>query len=184
MLVQWFTALGFDTGYSLQQARSNVDGISWAGLEHNLFEDDLPHVVKSPWFSEQIGGALAEKSLEVEAAIIPVRDLHVAAESRRRVFFEARDRGLDPWQHPGSLWKVEKPEDQEQALALEFYNLLFPLIVHRIPLYFLHFPRFIVDGGYLFESLQPVLSRHGITRSLATTAHRTVARPDRVHALA
>lgn len=36
LLVQYFTALGFDTGFTLDQAMQRVDSISRAGLEHSL----------------------------------------------------------------------------------------------------------------------------------------------------
>ena len=36
LLVQWFTVMGFDTGFSVEEALDRVDPISNAGLEHSL----------------------------------------------------------------------------------------------------------------------------------------------------
>src|SRR5690348_13469607 len=106
LLVQLFTHLGYDTGYSRDQSLRLVDLISNAGLEHSLFHPGLPHVVKSPWFADEIEDAV-NCGLAVEAAVIPMRRLFDAAESRREVYRQAAAAGLDPLAHPGTIWKVQ-----------------------------------------------------------------------------
>jgi hypothetical protein len=103
LLVQVLTFLGFDTGYSEEQALRDVDDTSKAGLEHAVLgEPDLPQVIKSPWLSDQIEDALS-RGLRVSVAIIPLRNLFEAAESRRHVHRQAMAANLDALGHPGSL---------------------------------------------------------------------------------
>ena len=104
LLVQMFTILGFDTGYSEKQVLCDIDGISKAGLERvSLREPDLPQVIKSPWLSDHVEDALS-RGFRVGVAIIPVRNLFEAAESRRHVYRQAMSANLDALGHPGSLW--------------------------------------------------------------------------------
>ena len=124
MLVQLFTILGFDTGFTVEQVTKDVNPVSRAGLEFRLNGDKLPHVIKSPWLSEDIQDALDQDRIRVESAIVPIRDLFSAAESRRRVYYEASRLGKDPWAFPGSLWKVDDPRDQEARLAIELWASL------------------------------------------------------------
>jgi hypothetical protein len=180
-LVQYFTALGFDTGYSLDEARSAIDPISFAGLERALSRPELPYVIKSPHFADQLGRALVARRLRIRAAIIPVRNLHHAAESRRRVHREAAAAGRDPMRTPGTLWSNPVPEQQEALLAEKFHKLIHTLTVHAIPMYFLPYPQFVLRHPGLYRSLKPLLDEHGVAESASAMAHRLVARPDLVH---
>ena len=90
LLVQWFTVMGFDTGFTVEEALGRVDPISNAGLEHSLSRtleigERLPYVAKSPWFGPKIGDYIERGDLRVRAAILPLRSLSEAAESRRQV---------------------------------------------------------------------------------------------------
>ena len=180
-LVQFFTALGFDTGFSLDYAINSVDPLSNAGLEHRLYETSLPYVVKSPWISEDIEEAILKNHIKIQAAIIPMRNLLEAAASRRRVFNVAKKQGLDPWTHPGSLWKTKNPEEQESCLAMEFYRFLWPLVAHEIPVFLLHFPRLINDPEYLYGVINPIMAAHGVEKTDMLSAHAKVAISKFVH---
>ena len=181
LLVQLFTHLGFDTGFDRGTALSSIDEISRAGLERSLHEDDLPHVVKSPWFVDEIDEVLRKRTRAIAAAIIPVRDLAEAAESRRRVWREASKRQLDPLRHPGTIWKTEDPAEQEGILAIQFYNVLNSLLVHEIPVYLISFPRFAQDGRYFYRALQPIFKKHRIARDQVLLEHKRIARPQLIH---
>jgi len=180
VLVQIFTFLGLDTGYTKHQALHDVDPISRAGLEHSLSDPKLPQVVKSPWLSDQIEGALA-RGLRVSVAIVPFRNLFESAESRRRVYRLAMSAGLDARAHPGSLWKVTDPNDQESALAIELFRFLEPLVARSVPIAFLSFPRFVLDADYLYDQLRTVFEQHAISREMVRCAHETLADPSLVH---
>jgi len=179
LLVQILTHLNFDTGFSKDHALGSLDGISRAGLETRLDHGDLPHVIKSPWLSDEIGAAL-EGGFPVEAVVIPFRGLFEAAESRRHVYRQAEARGRDPLAHPGSIWKTTEPSEQEGALALELYKLLEPLVAHDIPFVFLSFPRFVHDGDYLYRQLKSIFDRHGVGREEVLQVHGRIADPNLV----
>lgn len=181
LLVQLFTHLGFDTGYDRKTALSSIDEISHAGLERSLREDNLPYIVKSPWFVDEIDEVLRTGTKAIRAAIVPVRDLVEAAESRRRVWREASRRRLDPLRHPGTIWKTEQPAEQEGVLAVQFYNLLNSLAVHEIPVYLLSFPRFAQDGKYFYRALRPLFKAHQIRRDDVLLEHKRLAKPQLIH---
>lgn len=176
-LVQLFTALGFGTGFSLEDSFNLVDEISHAGLERDLVDDANPYVIKSPCFSDQLDWALKTKSIKINAAVVPMRNLFNAAASRRRVYREAYNRGLDPVAQRGSLWHTEKPEKQEEVLALQFYKTILPLVEFEVPIYFAEFPRFVRDPDYLFRTLQLLMTIHDVDRSEFLKAHACTARP-------
>jgi hypothetical protein len=180
-LVQLFTALGFGTGFSLEDSLSGVDGISHAGLERGLVDEAAPYVIKSPWFADHLAEALQDERIKIRAALIPIRDLFSAAESRRRVYREASSRGLDPLNHPGSLWYTDEPQNQEDMLTRQFYKTIFPLIHFEVPIYLPEFPRLVRDPNYLFRSLQPLMEDHGVGHSEFLPAHERCARPELIH---
>ena len=182
-LVQLFSALGFDTGFSVDQALAKVDSISNSGLERPLVSDNNPYVLKSPWYADTVAKALKNQRIKIYTAIIPMRDLVGAADSRRRVYVEAAQQGLNPLSQPGSIWHTWKPAEQEGKLAEVFYKAIFPLIRHEVPVIFLEFPRFVREPDYLLRALAPVMDAHGVDRAEFLTAHHRVARPDRIHDL-
>jgi hypothetical protein len=188
--VQWFTALGFDTGYDLDQAIQATDPISHGGLEHSFARTleagaRLPYVAKSPWFGRKLRDYLDRDELRVKAAIIPMRDLQDAAESRRRVSQEAAVAGLDPGRHPGGVVGSSAGETttgkQERQLARMFFDLVSALVAHDVPIYFLRFPDFARGDQDLYSALRPLLEAHGVTSEEAATALRQVVRPELIH---
>jgi hypothetical protein len=184
LLVQIFTHLGFDTGFDRAASLQAVDEISHAGLEHSLHDAELPHVVKSPWFVDEIEKVLGEGTRQIEAAIIPIRRLYDAAESRRRVWREAMARELDPLAHPGTIWKTVDPGAQEGILAIQLYNMMEALVAHEIPTYCISFPRFARDAEYLYRALQPIFAQHGVGRGEVLAQHERIADRRLVHEFA
>jgi hypothetical protein len=181
LLVQILTHLGFDTGFAKSRSLEAVDSISHAGLEHSLRAADLPYVIKSPWFVDELDDVLQTRARVIRAAIVPIRDLVEAADSRRRVWRTAADRQLDPRNQPGTLWKTEDPAAQEGVLAIQFHNIVNTLVSHEIPIYFVSFPRFAKDAAYLYRSLCPIFAAHGVSRRRLLAEHRRVVKPDLVH---
>lgn len=179
--VQLFTALGFGTGLTLEESFKLVDQISHGGLESALVNDANPYVIKSPWFADQLEEALRNKRIEIYAALIPIRDLFSAAESRRRVYQERRSANPDDPSRHGSLWHTDNPENQEQALTHQFYKTIFPLVQFEVPIYFVEFPRLVRDPDYLFRKLQPLMADHGVGHSEFLQAHQRTARPQLVN---
>ncbi len=149
-LVQLLTSLGLDTGFS--NPYKNIYPQANAGMEKDLRDPDAPYIVKSPWICDYIGDVLKDGNVIIDHAIIPFRELHAAAESRRRI--SANDPlGHTPNIVPGGIWDVENPQDQEKVLAVKLYQLLEALIDHEVPLTFLKFPRFVIDPIYLYRKL-------------------------------
>ena len=181
LLVQLFTTLGFDTGYCASDFETKVDPIARAGLEPSLKHDRLPHVIKAPGQADRLATIFQRPDFELEAAIIPIRDLFSAAESRRNVYRMAAEAGAKkPELHPGSLWETRDPNEQEAKLSTQFYRCLYLVTQAEAPLYMLHFPRFVSDADYLYRALEPVLAAKSIDVIRLRDALTTVARPDLV----
>lgn len=180
-LVRLFTELGFDTGFSAADAHVDVDAIAQAGLEHWRLDDASPYVLKSPWFADELMTALTAGRIRIRTAIVPMRDLFAAAESRRRVFREALAAGHDPFAHPGSLVYTRRFDEQEMQLARRFHDTLLAVAAFDIPLVLLHFPRLVKDPEYLFAQLSTLLREHGVGQEAFMSAFAAVAQPELVH---
>lgn len=179
--MQLFSALQFETGFSGSEAKKAVDPISQAGLELPLLARNSPYVLKSPWYCQQLDDALRRRALKVKLAIIPMRPINDAAESRRRVYAEAQAAGLVPEAHPGTTWLGERHRNQEEALLQQFYEGLMALVRHRVPVKLLNFPRLAQDEAYLFTELQELLEEHGVTRQDFAMAFAETSRPELIH---
>jgi hypothetical protein len=151
-IVRLLTRLGLETGFDLENMY--IDEIANAGLERDLRDENCPYIVKAPWIGAFIREVIDREDLIIDSAIIPIREITLAAESRRVV---QRKHGHMNFA-PGGLWNVDKPEDQECKLAIEFFDLIFHLSRKAVPIIFVHFPRFVVDPEYLHEKLSQALT--------------------------
>jgi hypothetical protein len=192
LLVQWFTVLGFDTGFAPEEIFTRPDPVSHGGLEHSLGRTlevgaRLPYVAKSPWFGPKLGRYLEDGRLQAKAAIVPLRSLFDAAESRRQVSRRAAEAGHDADKHPGGILGAGRvggagaAKKQEHQLARRFYELVATLVAHDVPIYFLRFPDFARGQQDLFTALRPLLESHGVTRAEAEAALARVVRPELIH---
>lgn len=189
LLVQWFTAMGFDTGFTLDEAMTKSDPISKGGLEHPVGRilkrgKRLPYVAKSPWFGTNLIDFLDSGQLSVQMAIIPMRSLESAAESRRQVAARAAESGLDFDKHPGGLLggkSRDAAKNQERQLARRFYELVHTLVSYDVPMIFLRFPDFAQGRQDLVCELEPLLIQHGVSTQEASAALSHVVRPDLIH---
>jgi hypothetical protein len=163
-LVKFLDACGLDTG---------LDASGWfprarAGHEHALDADGrLPYVVKDPWlftYCEQLD--LGE--MQIDALIVPTRDLMQAANSRvyqerlaltDDLRFQGRDVQVSAKTAGGVVYSLDAV-DQARLLAVGFYNLLRWVAVRELPLYLLDFPRMVEDRDYTLDRLWPWLSEH------------------------
>ncbi|MBS44088.1 MAG: hypothetical protein CMH83_13175 [Nocardioides sp.] len=186
LLVQWFTELGFDTGFTPETARRRVNALSNAGLERGLGGRGghrVPYVTKAPSLMTGLGEALTSGRATVKACIVPMRDLAGAAESRRTASRLAQEQGLDPRSQPGGLafGAGRNPRRQEERLAVRFHELIHTVARHGIPTYFLAYPEFVRGEQSLYAALRPLLEEHGVTEAEATAAFAAVVDPDLVH---
>jgi hypothetical protein len=156
-LVKLLTNLGLDTGYQKNQMEtwSNCN----AGLERDLRDEDAPYIVKSPWICDYIEEIVANHAVAIDYAIVPMRVLEAAAESRRHVERETKVLPLHCQTPPGGLWHTTDPAQQESVLAHQFHKLCVGLAKTEASIILLHYPRLTRDPLYLFNKLQPILGR-------------------------
>lgn len=174
-LVQLLTKLGLDTGFT--ETTPILPNCN-AGLELDIRSPDAPYIIKSPWLCDYLDDVLQDGNITIDHAIVPIRDLFSAAESRRDV--KRRTNPADyPAGVPGSLWHAKKPEDLESLLTLQLYKLLYAIAKGSIPLTLLHFPRFVYEPAYLYSTLHFLL-RDIRFESFLEAFHAT-ARPEMVH---
>ena len=199
-LVRLLTELGFDTGYDAGNLGGFVDERSHGGLERDLprpqeFRDlrhvwrqpkhvirdvllgprPTPYILKNPAFCDTLGPILAEGSLMVDHAYVPVRALDAAAMSRARI-------GGTNGALSGGLWKTDDPNNQKAVLAEMFCNLVHTLVVHEIPHTFLLFPRLVEDWKYTHRKLEFLAG--DIAPSAFREVFERVADPSLVHQFA
>ena len=175
-LVQLLTAAGLDTGFT--DVASAVSPHCNAGMERDIRQPDAPYVVKSPWLCDHLDEVLNDRNIHIDHAIIPIRDLFSAAESRREVARKAtaarRRKKVS-----GGLWHTELPEEQEAVLANQLYKLLFALAKRNIPVTLLHYPRLVQEPEYLYRKLGFLMS--GFSYGKFLSVFNQVVRPDLVH---
>ena len=176
-LVQLLTKLGLDTG--LTDPGAEIFSNCNAGMELDIREPDAPYIIKSPWLCDDLDEILETGDVVVDHAIIPVRDLYAAAESRRDVVRRTDPATLAPDTIAGGLWHTVEPSQQEAILTLQLYKLLVALAKHSTPTTFIWFPRLVHDPEYLFERLRCVLA--DINYPTFEAAFRAVSRPELVH---
>ncbi len=177
-LVQLFTELGLETGFADQQQA--VFPNCHAGMESDLRRADAPYVVKSPWLCDHLDEIMESGEVVVDHAIVPVRDLFAAAESRRDVTARTDPSIAIDGIVPGGLWHTSDPNAQEQILMGQLYKLIWTITRFEIPLTLLHFPRIIHDPDYLFRQIAGLLPDE-LTESDFQEAFGRVARPELVH---
>ena len=173
-LVQLMTALGMDTGFS--EPSQGVYEVCRAGMEWDLRAPDCPYVVKDPRLCHTLDEIVREGLATIDHAIVPIRELYSAAESRR---FVTAQSGAPPGGVAGGVWLTDAPEQQESVLAVQFYELFHTLARHDIDTTILHFPRLATDPDYLFRKLSPVLP--GIDAERFLKAFEAVVRPEWIH---
>jgi hypothetical protein len=144
VLVQILTDLGLDTGFAPD---APIDEHARAGLEHGVDEPDAPRVVKDLLGAHLLRDKLASGTVEIEHAIVPMRELDVATASRIRV----SDFGKK--QRPGGLTGTTEPARQSQALMKILYELMAAFAEYEIPFTPLWFPRWALDPDYTYRQL-------------------------------
>jgi hypothetical protein len=181
-LVRLLDACGLQTG---------LDGTEWsararAGHEHALDSDEpLPYVVKDPMLFAYCE-ALDLQSITIDALIVPIRDLMLAARSRvhqeRLAAIEgrwaARDAAVAAVTPGGVIYSLDVV-DQARILAVGFHKLMHWAAANQLPAYLLDFPRLVEDQEYTLGSLWPWLGAHCTIES-ARQAFTKVANPDAV----
>ena len=152
-----------------------ADSYSDAGFEEVPLAADcaaLPYVIKSPSLYEYIDELL--RTVHLDAAIIPIRELNRAASSRMVVERDAMHRAVpwladngdawDTWSwSPGGAVFSLHPVDQARVLAVGFHELVERLVRADVPMIFLSFPRIVLDADYLFRALDGRAVRHDAT---------------------
>jgi hypothetical protein len=175
-LIQLLTALGLETGFT--DLTAAVDANCHAGMEWDLRHADAPYVIKSPWLCDYLDEVLERTEIVIDHAIIPVRELSAAAESRRDVTRRTPP-ALYAGAIPGGLWYTDDPQQQETVLATQLYKIIYTVAKRDIPLTLLYFPRLIHDPAYLYgklEALVPGMSYEGFRNVFQQVVH-----PEFVH---
>jgi len=177
-LVQLLTELGLDTGFS--DIHSHVHPHCNAGMELDIRDPNAPYIVKSPWLCDYLDEVLLQGDIVIDHAIVPMRDLHAAAQSRRDVITRVDPSSYGgPDKVPGGLWHTTRAEEQERILTEQLYKLMYALAKYDVPLVLLYFPRLAKDPEYLYRKLTFLLG--DISYSTFLAAFHRVSRPELIH---
>ncbi|WP_395699405.1 hypothetical protein [Aquabacterium sp.] len=190
-LVELLTLLGLDTGFSSRDLVHRKSAVAQAGLEIDVRRQGAPYIVKAPAFCEHAAQVFARPDIVIDHVFVPMRALHEAAESRRRVMnLHLADmswpRRLKVWlkrkELAGGLVGTRSGSDQEQVLRDRLYRLMLAAAEHPVNVTLLHFPRLVQDSAYLYRKLRPLLQDIPFERF--DRVHRRLAQPDLVHSFA
>lgn len=183
-MVRIFHELGLETGFAETDIAATEAQVGRAGLERRLTRENahsLPLIIKSPWFVDSLPQALDEKWLTIDVAIVPMRRLEHAAQSRVDTSDRYRVLGGDPLRAPGGLWKTDDPAMQLSILAQQFYQIVEALQAHEVPIVFLGFPRFVIEFDHFDRTVGTYLRRRfGISRRRLRLAHAAHCKPELV----
>lgn len=140
-LMHLFTALGFNTGYTLDECeqhlkRSKCDG----GIEHSIGTErfDKSDIVKNPeWFYDP-----KLLDFDIDYLIVPIRSLMNVAKSR--------DRNNEY----GGFWKgAYDVKSQIDIDKQAFFNFIEYTVKADLKVIFLDFPRIVKDFDYLWHKI-------------------------------
>ena len=177
MLVQYFTVLGFDTGYTIEEAMARVDPISRGGLEHSLGRGNLAYVSKSPWYGNRLGEWLEGDALAVRWMILPLRGSRTPLRraGAKPPGAPRRPAGIRTRSPAGCRSAPEgNPKQQEQRLGVQLYRLVHTLAQYGVPTVLLPFPEFARDHDVLLHRLGPLLEEHGVSADESLAAYERV----------
>ena len=147
-LMHLFTALGLNTGYTIDECRQHLaqSGCN-GGIEHSIGTErfEKADIVKNPiWMYEP--GALLEE--EIRYIIIPIRHLELIAKSRAKM-------GHGKY---GGFWRGATDEwDQISIDARAFYHFEMLIMDEPIELIKVKFPLIVIDSEYLYYKLYVIL---------------------------
>ena len=173
-LVAILTHLDLDTGFTRAESLQ-VDPVSKGGLEYQLNDNNAPYIVKAPHMCDYLEEFLDQNpSIQIDYAIVPIRDMKSAAESRE--YNSKQSPSLPPQHVTGGLWGTDNPEEQERVLVVKLDKLMRAICKHKIPLLSLEYPKLLTDPDYLFENLQIVFPQ--IQREKFDSAYKAVYNPN------
>ena len=152
-LMHLFTNLGYNTGYSREEAETQIHRIEnlRAGIEHGIGSQRMTNafIVKNPDFANiRIFHDLISK-YSVEHVIIPIRELENSAKSRELM---AKTYGG----YGGFIEGIENLEQQKQYNAELIYNFVHGLSMHDIPFTFIQFELMMGSSDYLYRMLTSI----------------------------
>lgn len=190
-LVQYLAACGLET-HLTKHPDSKLDENANAGLEDLPTRGQtLPYVVKFPWLYEIVEELVERTDIQIDAVVMPIRDIVEAATSRAIVEMHARygneylDSDVTHWETwattPGGVIYSLNPIDQARILALGFHETIRKLVQKEVPIIFLDFPRLVADTDYLWSKLERFLIDR-IDREEANAAHAKLADKNKVRA--
>jgi len=158
--VQLLTRLGFDTGFEPYNEGYRDD--LRAGLEYHVdFDfvsetndairrklDKAPRIIKAPEWSMILKRLLVTDLISVDAVIMPIRDLDVAAKSRLSV-------GLDWLVLPNDNYDTLLMA-QANVLAMTVGRTIEACLLYSIPCTLMSFPLLVNDARYCYDKLAQV----------------------------
>ena len=150
-LITLFTFLGFDTGFTKQNYKQNINSESNAGMETKL---NTPHyIIKNPKFIEEnYLNYILNNNIPVKYFVIPIRKYSESAESRTKLSGTS-----------GGLWNATDKSSQEQFYDKLMSTFLFYATKHDFNTIFIDFHRMIVNKKYLYNKLLPILNEKSIS---------------------
>lgn len=182
-LLQLLQRLGFDTGWEVGEEPYHEElraGCEWN--EHVDFDVDTPEVIrekiaraprvlKAPDWSLVLKCLLTHELIDLDAVVLPIRDLEESACSRLGV-------GLG-WMVDKELEGWERLKDQASILAMSLGRVVEACVLYQVPLLVLQFPTLVLDADYTWRKLRPILG-NAVSGGEYLMAFEELARPEQI----
>lgn len=177
-LILLLTRLGFYTGFKPYEEPMDegwragaefpfiqkLDSFNTKKERRHFFMEEVPFIIKTPWFSFTLGQFMEEGIIDVGCVIVPVRDVEEATRSRLSVNLSWFNSEADP-NFDGS----HIPFEHEKNMGfMALGNMIESCVLYDIPMSFLKFPDFLNDYDYCYRSLDSILGLEtaGISKEL------------------
>ena len=175
-LMHLFTALGFNTGYNLDECEQHIKRSGcYGGIEHSTGTErfEKADIVKNPeWFYKP-----ELLDFDIDYLIVPIRSISDVAKSRELV-------GSDKY---GGFWQGATNQSSQIRIDQKaFYEFMEFIIRKDLKVIFFHFPRIIKEPYYLYKNLYNTVFETMFFEVLPDfqyfeTIFNQIADPEKVH---
>jgi hypothetical protein len=174
VLMQLLTHLGFNTGYSREEADRAINKMPKlrAGIEHSIESKREAYILKNPAFAQVNEFKRLSKKFNIDYVYIPIRKLEATAKSRDHM-----QRHI-PGAYGGFWLNAHSIEEQKTAHAKLIYNLIEYLEDSEVPFSLISFPHFINHPEYLYNKLSHLMQRNPIRYDDFKKEFSKIIKPD------
>lgn len=157
LLIDIFTHLNMDTGFSSEETSELLKNNMNAGLEILDLNEDI-QIQKAPHFSLNIVDII--NNFPIKHIIIPIRNLDDVTKSRENTLFWDGTKAITPKDTESEFGFVEQKCFNGELI----YNLIHNLTKYNIEYTTIPFPEYCTEKNLLYDKLNWLFDLYGISK--------------------